>query len=253
MSSTTSADSVRTNYPIPSTTRIPSHIIIRPAEEGDCDAIGTCYWTAWGPSHLFWSTKFPAEIFSPWFTEAFRKEFKPDTAYVSFVAVDTTIKPDDSPENKALPLWEQKGANVRDGRLVSFTRWRVPQEDGNLDEEWPELPEKGLDMEIMGVFFGGMEHNHTGMMGKRPHWFLQMLGTETEWQKKGLGRTFVEWGCERADEDGLECYVDASDLGAPLYKKNGFGESTVIDIPDKEEYGHVDYVSLRRPKRSVSG
>lgn len=170
-----------------------------------------------------------------------------DHTTITFAAVDTSLRPDNSPENRALPAWEQKGANTSDGRVVAFARWRVPQEDGNLEEKWPELPE-GLDMEVMGAFFGGMEVNHADLMGSRPHWFLQLLGTETEYQKLGIGRCFVQWGCKRADEERVECYVDASSMGAKLYKGCGFVSRKRLDIPDKNEtYGHLEYASFVRP------
>lgn len=172
-----------------------------------------------------------------------------DPSMVNFVAVDTAVKPDDSEENKALKPWEQKGANVSDGRVVAFTRWRVPQEDGNLEDRWPDLPE-GLDMEVMGAFFGGMAENHHALMEKRPHWFLQLLGTETEYQRMGIGRCFVNWGVEKADDEELESYVDASSLGAPVYKKAGFVWKKRIEIPDKDTYGHLDYESYVRAKKS---
>lgn len=168
---------------------------------------------------------------------------------ITFVAVDTTVKSDTSPENAALQPWEQKGANVSDGRVVAFTRWRVPQSDGNIEERWPGLPD-GLDMEVMDEFFGGMATNHHALMEKRPHWFLQMLGTETGYQQKGIGKCFVEWGCQLADEQGIECYVDASMMGAPVYKSAGFVWRRRIDVPDRERYGHVDYESYVRPKKS---
>lgn len=168
---------------------------------------------------------------------------------ITIVAVDTAVKPDMSPQNKALQPWEQKSANVSDGRLVAFTRWRVPQADGNLEQKWPELPGE-LDMEVMDGFFGGMAMNHEELMGNRPHWFLQMLGTETGYQKQGIGRCFVEWGCRLADEQGIECYVDASDLGAPVYRSAGFVRKKRIAVPDRERYGHIDYESYVRPKKA---
>lgn len=32
----------------------------------------------------------------------------------------------------------------------------------------------------------------------------------------------VNWGCDRADEMGVEAYVEASVMGAPLYARFGF-------------------------------
>jgi len=32
----------------------------------------------------------------------------------------------------------------------------------------------------------------------------------------------MKWGLERADEKGLESYIEATDLGKPVYEKFGF-------------------------------
>lgn len=236
------------SYPLPTSPKLSSTILIRHATPTDTAALATCFFTAWTPSHAFWETKWKPDPFYPWFITAFTKEFKPDTTYVTYVAIDTAIEPDNSEENKSLPPWEQRGANTHDGRLVAFTRWRVPQADGNLDEGWPDLAEEKLDMEVMGAFFEGMEVNHSAMMGSRPHWFLQLLGTETGYQRMGIGGMFVRWGVERADEEGLECYVDASEFGAPLYKRFGFGDARIIHVPKREEYGEYEYASYWRPR-----
>jgi hypothetical protein len=34
----------------------------------------------------------------------------------------------------------------------------------------------------------------------------------------------MRWGVEKADAQGLEAWLDASEFGAPLYKKYGFRE-----------------------------
>jgi hypothetical protein len=41
----------------------------------------------------------------------------------------------------------------------------------------------------------------------------------------------VKWGCDLADQKGVAVYVDASDIGASLYKKFGF---EVRNVPDTE-------------------
>jgi hypothetical protein len=38
----------------------------------------------------------------------------------------------------------------------------------------------------------------------------------------GAARLLIEWGCKKADEDGKEAYVDASDEGRPVYVRFGF-------------------------------
>ena len=58
----------------------------------------------------------------------------------------------------------------KDNKMVAWSRWMVPQDDGNLERKWPELNPDEYDMDVLGAFFGGMEKNRLELMGKRPHW-----------------------------------------------------------------------------------
>lgn len=40
----------------------------------------------------------------------------------------------------------------------------------------------------------------------------------------------IQWGCERADEEGVLAYVDAHQAAAPLYRKFGFRERTDVEV-----------------------
>lgn len=58
-------------------------------------------------------------------------------------------------------------------RIVAFSRWIVPQDDGNKERKWPDSPMEPQDeehQEVGGAFFGGMEENRAELMGNRPHW-----------------------------------------------------------------------------------
>ena len=58
----------------------------------------------------------------------------------------------------------------KDNKIVAFSRWMVPQQDGNRERKWPDLKEEDWDMEVAGAFFGGMEVSRETLMEKRPHW-----------------------------------------------------------------------------------
>ncbi len=51
---------------------------------------------------------------------------------------------------------------------------------------------------------------------------LWLLGTHPKHERKGAGAQLIRWAFPRADAEGLRCYVDASRLGHPLYRKCGF-------------------------------
>ena len=46
----------------------------------------------------------------------------------------------------------------------------------------------------------------------------------------GVGRELLEWGLEKADREGLECWFEANPAGKPLYEKVGWREVGVTDV-----------------------
>jgi hypothetical protein len=40
----------------------------------------------------------------------------------------------------------------------------------------------------------------------------------------------VRWGCERADEVGVQAYLEASLVGAPMYARHGFVGKEKIEL-----------------------
>jgi len=59
-------------------------------------------------------------------------------------------------------------------------------------------------------------------MAQRPHSYLNIAFTLPEYRGKGVAKTFLRWGLSKADELGLESWLEASDYGAPVYPKWGF-------------------------------
>lgn len=49
---------------------------------------------------------------------------------------------------------------------------------------------------------------------------LELLGVHDDYQKKGIGAMLVKWGTDHADSDGLDTYLDGSEIGQPFYKKH---------------------------------
>lgn len=43
--------------------------------------------------------------------------------------------------------------------------------------------------------------------------------------RRGAGSLLLKWGCQLADEQGVECYLEASKLGYPLYLREGFRDA----------------------------
>ena len=71
---------------------------------------------------------------------------------------------------------------------------------------------------------------------------LMLLGTRPEYQQLGAGTALVEWGMQKAREQGLALTLFSSPQGMGLYRKLGFveianchvqldGEQECLDMP----------------------
>lgn len=67
-------------------------------------------------------------------------------------------------------------------------------------------------------------------------------------RNQGLGSILMQWGIEQADRLGLEGFIEGSDLGRPLYEKNGFRQicETHPDISPNTDSDSVEWEALRK-------
>ncbi|KAK4539235.1 hypothetical protein LTR36_000863 [Oleoguttula mirabilis] len=177
------------------------------------------------------------------FNAPFWRYFTPDTPDKREWWNDAWTMGIENPTDRSFVVEDTEEGNT----VVAFSRWMTPQRNGNLERKWPEMAEHEWDMEIVNQFFGGMASNRHEMMGKRPHWFLEMLGVHDGYQKRGIGARLIKWGTDQADKEGLETYLDGSEVGQPYYKsRHAFSQDKDIVIPDRPQYGSIHYVSLMR-------
>ncbi|KAK1811872.1 hypothetical protein LTR12_013770 [Friedmanniomyces endolithicus] len=58
---------------------------------------------------------------------------------------------------------------------------------------------------------------------------LEMLATDPKYQGQGAGSQLMRWGLERADQEGVEAYLEASPDAVRLYEHFGFREAARTD------------------------
>ncbi|KAK5993516.1 hypothetical protein PT974_06948 [Cladobotryum mycophilum] len=118
-------------------------------------------------------------------------------------------------------------------KLVGAARWHVYEadpyavaEEGECDW-WPEGEDRNMANVIMEQF---LTPRMTYM--RKPHVFLELCFTHPDHRRRGVGRMLMEWGIQKADDKGLETYIDATDIGRQLYRPWGFidGASTEFSL-----------------------
>ncbi len=70
---------------------------------------------------------------------------------------------------------------------------------------------------------------------REPHLYLEHLGVEPALQGRGLGSSLLEVLSDRANREGLACFLEtANPRNLPLYRRFGFevvAEEAILDVP----------------------
>ena len=80
----------------------------------------------------------------------------------------------------------------------------------------------------------------------RPHWYLWVLGVEPAAQGQGVGGRLIELVLNRADRDGVPCYLETeTEWNAAFYGRRGFEVTNDGEIP---ELGVRIWIMVREPQ-----
>ncbi|KAL4925688.1 putative GNAT family acetyltransferase [Aspergillus undulatus] len=124
-------------------------------------------------------------------------------------------------------IWVAVVDTHAEGRIVAGAKWFFYDEDphphSNAEEEivadW--FPEGTIAREFATQTVRLFEKPRL-RLAKGPHAFLHIAFTHPTHRGMGLSTLFMEWGLRRADEKGLQTWLDASEFGRPVYERWGF-------------------------------
>ncbi|KAJ8060886.1 hypothetical protein OCU04_009967 [Sclerotinia nivalis] len=75
------------------------------------------------------------------------------------------------------------------------------------------------------------------------------ITTDPKHQKRGAGSMLVKWGVNMADSLNGEAYLEATEMGRPVYEKFGFVVLATFDAPSDfkgEVLSQQKYYPMRR-------
>ncbi|KFA69703.1 hypothetical protein S40285_08107 [Stachybotrys chlorohalonatus IBT 40285] len=59
-------------------------------------------------------------------------------------------------------------------------------------------------------------------LATRPQVYLNIIYTHPDFRRQGVANVMLAWGKQKADEMGVEMWLDATKYGVPVYQKHGF-------------------------------
>jgi ribosomal protein S18 acetylase RimI-like enzyme len=172
--------------------------------------------------------------------------------------LQTYFLPDDEERRKlSAPMFESL---LRYGHLYGQVLTTPGQPAGGAvwmrPGQW-EMTESGMEeagfMKLPGVigeaafqrftsFFGYIEQYHHRDVPPM-HWYLAVIGVEPAMQGRGVGAAMMRPVLERADADGIPCYLEtAQPKNVPLYQHLGFD----VLLEEVEPESGVRFWTFRR-------
>ncbi|KAL5391374.1 hypothetical protein DPSP01_001247 [Paraphaeosphaeria sporulosa] len=119
--------------------------------------------------------------------------------------------------------------------IVAFAKWMRPhsreeaEKSGYVDlvMSRDELPRE-CRREVIWGREEVKQKKVEEVMGEKRFYYLQALATHPAHGGRGCAGRLVRWGMQRAEEEGVECYVEAQDSSKPIFLKYGWDEVGVM-------------------------
>lgn len=72
--------------------------------------------------------------------------------------------------------------------------------------------------------------NRVKYSGGRPYMSLGSCFTAPEYRMRGIGHLVMEWGVKKADEMGLDIWIEAAPSAVPFYQRYGFVSLKTVEL-----------------------
>ncbi|KAF9695748.1 hypothetical protein EKO04_005942 [Ascochyta lentis] len=181
--------------------------------------------------------------------------------------VDTALPPSrDDPEDNggrtiAVAVWKMMNIDSKDEEKKEEKEVTghasIPAEvevktNGPLGPRYPSFLPPELRIDALASIFDPLDASRDEIMGTENTFFmLNSLATHPDHQGRGAGNLLLNWGTEKADDEGLVTYLDATQIARPIYEKKGFEVRRAVEW-DRTKWGgegkDVHYCMVRQPK-----
>ena len=163
-------------------------------------------------------------------------------------ADDDTVAFSDVPDGWCANEKNAPGEQDIGGEIVGFAMWNRAGPTGDLVVQSWQQPNSHSVLALLDRYLLTLEHQYvnllrmdqsqnttlarsyrSAMSNKRPfarlpaYWHLRGLVVAPWAQRRGVGRLLVQFGKQRARDEGVPVCLQASEAGVGTYRKEGFG------------------------------
>ncbi|KAI9645891.1 hypothetical protein NHQ30_005328 [Ciborinia camelliae] len=138
-------------------------------------------------------------------------------------------------ESDPTSYW-QKVIDTESGKIVGAALWKIcptnpfEHEEDHSEAYWfPEGGQRDFVTRSLQRFDAPREK-----LAPRSQVYLNIIYTHPSYRRRGIASMMMEWGKQKADEMGVEMWLDATVYGVPVYKKHGFSvvnENNLVPEP----------------------
>lgn len=101
----------------------------------------------------------------------------------------------------------------------------------------------GLHMAL--AVLSSMQTDLEELLANKTDTDMELLGTDAKYKNRGAATMMLQWGCDRADEEGVECYVDSSPQALKLYQKFGWVKKAEREMPLVGDFRYTEHFLVR--------
>lgn len=99
----------------------------------------------------------------------------------------------------------------------------------DLVNQLPMVPLLGRRLVPTLELIGILERRHP----RGRHYYLATLGTDPDWQGRGIGSALLQPVLSRCDEEGIPAYLESSkERNVPFYRRHGFEVRGEVRVPE---------------------
>ncbi|KAH7131887.1 acyl-CoA N-acyltransferase [Dendryphion nanum] len=112
------------------------------------------------------------------------------------------------------------------GKMIAGAKWRINHEERTEEQvRLVQIPTPGPEYEgnqAAKDFLKFLAHVRTTWMGTKPFYFLHLLVTRPDHQRRGAGTLLLNWGLEQSDKAQIPAFLESTREGLQVYEKVGF-------------------------------